>query len=343
MKFITSILAFFPIYELTVLILLLVAVPFLTLYERKVLAAMQLRKGPDVVGVFGLLQPFADGFKLIAKETIILSSSNKFIFVASAILTLFLSMVNWAILPFVAVRSGLNDINLGLLYVFFISSLSVYGIILSGWASNSRYSFLGALRSAAQMISYEVSIGLILMNILLCVGSLNLSEIVLFQKSIWLIIPLFPLFLMFIISALAETNRAPFDLPEAEAELVSGYNVEYSSAGFALFFIGEYANMIFMSCLASILFLGGWSITIFSSISTFSIYYNIIESSFGFYILGLKTILVLFVFIWVRAAFPRYRYDQLMSLGWKVFLPLSLGFVFFVSGFLFAIGGLPGF
>jgi len=228
-----------PIYELTIIILLLVAVPFLTLYERKVLAAMQLRKGPDVVGIWGLLQPFADGFKLILKETVILSNSNKLIFILSAILTLLLSILNWALLPFNSLRAGLTDINLALLYIFFISSFSVYGIVLSGWSSNSRYSFLGALRSTAQMISYEVSIGLILINILLCVGSLNLVDIVNFQKSIWLIIPLFPLFPLFIISALAETNRAPFDLPEAEAELVSGYNVEYSAIGFALFFIGE--------------------------------------------------------------------------------------------------------
>jgi len=331
----------FPLYELTIIILLLIAVPFLTLYERKVLAAMQLRKGPDVVGIWGLLQPFADGFKLILKETVILSNSNKLIFIFSAILALLLSILNWAILPFNSLRSGLTDINLALLYIFFISSFSVYTIILSGWSSNSRYSFLGALRSSAQMISYEVSIGLILINVLLCVGSLNLVDIINFQKSIWLIIPLFPLFPLFIISALAETNRAPFDLPEAEAELVSGYNVEYSTIGFALFFIGEYANMIFMSCLATALFLGGWFIFPINFFSVEYLNFNFLLDILHWWIFSLKAVFVLFIFLWSRAAFPRYRYDQLMHLGWKVFLPLSLSFILFYSGILFSCGGLP--
>lgn len=331
----------FPFYELSVVILLLISVALLTLYERKVLAAVQLRKGPDYVGFWGLLQPFADGFKLILKETILLSSSNKIIFIFSAVLTLFLSIMNWAIVPFNLIRGGLTDINLGILYIFFISSFSVYGIILSGWSSNSRYSFLGALRSAAQMISYEVSIGLIIINILLCVGSLNLTEIILFQQKIWLIFPLGPLFIMFVISALAETNRAPFDLPEAEAELVSGYNVEYSSVGFALFFIGEYANMIFMSLLASILFLGGWNLPFLNFTYISFVDLSIVDYFFLWSTLGIKTIFMLFIFLCARAAFPRYRYDQLMHLGWKVFLPLALGFVILVSGCLLAIGGLP--
>jgi len=331
----------FPLYELTIIILLLIAVPFLTLYERKVLAAMQLRKGPDVVGIWGLLQPFADGFKLILKETVILSNSNKLIFIFSAILALLLSVVNWAILPFNSLRAGLTDINLALLYIFFISSFSVYTIILSGWSSNSRYSFLGALRSSAQMISYEVSIGLILINVLLCVGSLNLVDIINFQKSIWLIIPLFPLFPLFIISALAETNRAPFDLPEAEAELVSGYNVEYSAIGFALFFIGEYANMIFMSCLATVLFLGGWFIFPINFFPVENINFYFLLDILYWWVFSLKAVFVLFIFLWSRAAFPRYRYDQLMHLGWKVFLPLSLSFILFYSGILLSCSGLP--
>jgi len=333
---------FFPLYELTILILLLIAVPFLTLYERKVLAAMQMRVGPNVVGIWGLLQPFADGFKLIAKETVILSNSNKIIFIFSAILTLFLSIINWAILPFTYLRSNLTDINLAILYIFVISSFSVYGIILSGWSSNSRYSFLGSLRSTAQMISYEVSIGLLFINILLCVGSLNLVDILTFQKNIWLIIPLFPLFFLFIVSALAETNRSPFDLPEAEAELVSGYNVEYSSVGFALFFIGEYANMIFFSVLISCLFFGGFDVPFVMFFTTDSIFfssflYNII--SWGMF--SMKVLFILFIFLWCRATFPRYRYDQLMHLGWKTILPISLSFIPFYAGLLFCIGGLP--
>lgn len=300
---------------------LLLAVAFLTLAERKVLAAMQRRKGPNVVGFFGLLQPIADGVKLLLKETVLPSSSAKFLFMFAPQLTFFLSVVSWSVIPFDE-GAVVADINMGLLYIFAISSLGVYGIVISGWASNSRYAFLGSLRSAAQMVSYEVSLGLILITLLLCVGSLNLTKIVLFQSYVWFIFPLFPLFLMFFVSSLAETNRPPFDLPEAEAELVSGYNVEYSSAGFALFFIGEYANIILMSSLSVIFFLGGW-------LSPFSLP--------TFFIFSIKLLFVLFSFIWVRAAFPRYRYDQLMRLGWKVFLPLSLGWVVFVSGFIFSL------
>jgi NADH-quinone oxidoreductase subunit H len=319
----------FVIYNIIKILLLVVplllAVAFLTLAERKVLAAMQRRKGPNVVGFLGILQPLADGVKLIFKETVFPSLSNKFIFVLAPLLTFFLALVGWAVLP-LGEGVVLADLNLGLLFIFAVSSLGVYGIILAGWASNSRYAFLGALRSAAQMVSYEVSIGLILINILLCAGSLNFTKIVMFQNYVWFVVPFFPLFLMFFVSALAETNRPPFDLPEAEAELVSGYNVEYSAVGFALFFIGEYANIILMSSLTVILFLGGWN---FLGIFPFFFFPSIFMFSF-------KLLFILFLFIWIRAAFPRYRYDQLMRLGWKVFLPLSLGWVVFTSSFLLA-------
>nr|WCH57884.1 NADH dehydrogenase subunit 1 [Catenella fusiformis] len=310
---------------------LLVAIAYMTLAERKVMASMQRRKGPNVVGVFGLFQPLADGLKLFVKETILPSSANLTIFVLAPIVTFLLALVSWCVIP---LGEGIvySDINVGVLYILAISSLSIYGIITSGWSSNSKYAFLGALRSAAQMVSYEVSIGLILINILLCVGSLNLSEVVLTQQSVWFVFPLLPIFIMFYISALAETNRAPFDLPEAEAELVAGYNVEYSAMGFALFFLGEYANMILMCSLATVFFLGGWL-----PVYSWAVFYWI-PSTIWF---SMKTTLLLFGFIWIRSSFPRYRYDQLMRLGWKVFLPMSLGWVFFVASILLSFNWLP--
>ena len=314
-----------------IIVPLLVAIAYMTLAERKVMAAMQRRKGPNVVGIFGLLQPLADGLKLFVKETVLPSSANLIIFILAPILTFFLALISWCVIP---LGEGIvySDINVGVLYILAISSLGVYGIITSGWASNSKYAFLGALRSAAQMVSYEVSIGLILINVLLCAGSLNFSEIVLAQQNIWFIFPLFPILGMFYISILAETNRAPFDLPEAEAELVAGYNVEYSAMGIALFFLGEYANMILMCSLTTILFLGGW-------LPPFNIgIFYWIPPTIWF---GLKTTFLLFGFIWVRSSFPRYRYDQLMRLGWKVFLPLSLGWVFLIAGILLSFNWLP--
>jgi len=307
------------------------AVAYLTLAERKVIASMQLRRGPNVVGPFGLLQPLADGLKLFAKETIIPAGANPFLFVAAPMLTFILAFVAWAVIP-VDEGWAIADINVGVLYLFAISSLGVYGIIIAGWASNSRYPFLGALRSAAQMVSYEVSIGFVIITVLLCVGSLNLTDIVLAQSGLWFAIPLFPMFVIFFVSALAETNRAPFDLPEAEAELVSGYNVEYSAMTFALFFLGEYANMILMSGMTVTLFLGGWLPIL--DIPPF----NWIPGVFWF---AGKTALVLFCFLWVRATFPRYRYDQLMRLGWKVFLPFSLFWVAATAGVLVAFDWLP--
>ena len=323
---IISILKFF-----TIVLPLVIAVAYMTLAERKVMAAMQRRKGPNVVGLFGLLQPLADGLKLFVKETVLPSSANLLVFIIAPIITFLLALISWCVLP---INEGAvySDLNVGVLYVLAISSLGVYGIIMAGWASNSKYAFLGALRSAAQMVSYEVSLGLILINVLICAGSLNFSEIVLAQQKSWYIIPLFPVFIMFYISILAETNRAPFDLPEAEAELVAGYNVEYSAMGFALFFLGEYANMILMCSLATILFLGGW----FPIFNLLPFYW--IPSTVWF---GLKTTFLLFSFIWVRSSLPRYRYDQLMRLGWKIFLPLSLGWVFFVSGLLISLNWLP--
>jgi len=309
---------------LGIVIPLLISVAYLTLAERKVMGSMHRRKGPNVVGFYGILQPLADGLKLLIKEPILPSSANLGIFLSAPILTFVVSLISWAVIPF-GYGLVLSDLNIGVLYVFAISSLGVYGIIMAGWSSNSKYAFLGSLRSAAQMVSYEVSIGLILITVLLCSSSLNISEIVLAQEEIWYMFPLFPLFVLFFISGLAETNRAPFDLPEAEAELVAGYNVEYSSMGFALFFLGEYANMIFVSVLCSLFFVGGW-------LPPFNLYiFCWIPSGFW---LGLKTIFFLFCFIWVRASFPRYRYDQLMRLGWKVFLPFSLACVVFVSGFV---------
>lgn len=316
---------------LGIIVPLLLGVAFLVLAERKVMASMQRRKGPNVVGVFGLLQPIADGLKLMVKEPILPSSANVFIFIMAPVITFMLSLVAWAVIPF-DYGMVLSDLNVGILYIFAISSLGVYGIITAGWSSNSKYAFLGALRSAAQMVSYEVSIGLIIITVLICVGSCNFSEIVLSQKQIWFCIPLWPLLILFFISCLAETNRAPFDLPEAEAELVAGYNVEYSAMGFALFFLGEYANMILMSSLCTILFLGGWLPLLDIPVL------NWIPGSIWF---STKVLLFLFTYVWVRAAFPRYRYDQLMRLGWKVFLPLSLAWVIFVSGVLVAFDWLP--
>ena len=315
----------YTIVNILIIILpLLICVAFFTLVERKVIASMQRRKGPNVVGVFGLLQPFADGLKLILKETVIPTHANMVIFVLAPILTFLLSLIGWAVIPY-GLGCVFLDLNIGMIYIFAVSSLGVYGIILSGWSSNSRYAFLGSLRSAAQMVSYEVSIGLIIMNVIFAAGTLNLSGIVLAQEKVWFIIPFFPLFIMFFISALAETNRHPFDLPEAEAELVSGYNVEYSAMGFALFFIGEYANILLMSAITSILFLGGW-------LAPLS-FLSFLGGGFWF---GLKILFVVFLFIWTRAALPRYRYDQLMRLGWKVLLPLSLSWVIFTSSILLA-------
>jgi NADH-quinone oxidoreductase subunit H len=316
---------------LTVIIPLLIAVAYLTLMERKVIGSIQRRKGPNVVGFAGLLQPLADGLKLFAKETIIPSHSNRVLFLIAPALTFLLSLISWPVIP-ITEYQVLANLNFGVLYLFAISSLGVYGIIIAGWSSNSKYAFLGSLRSAAQMISYEVSIGLIIISVLLCTGSLNLIDIVNAQKEIWFMFSLFPAFIMFFISALAETNRPPFDLPEAEAELVSGYNVEYSSMTFALFFLGEYSNIILMCSFIVVLFLGGWLPP--TSLFLFKLF----PQAFWF---AIKVFLFLFAFIWVRASLPRYRYDQLMTLGWKVFLPLSLGWVVFVAGFLLFLESLP--
>jgi len=320
---------------LAIIVPLLIAMAYLTYMERKVIAAMQLRKGPNVVGWFGLLQPFADGIKLLFKETVIPSGANPAVFIAAPMITFSLSLMAWAVIPFDA-GWVLADINVGILYLFAISSLGVYGIIMAGWASNSKYAFLGALRSAAQMVSYEVAIGFVIITVLMCVGSLNLSKIVMAQSGgfwNWFWLPLLPMFVIFFISALAETNRAPFDLPEAEAELVTGYNVEYSAFPFALFFLGEYINMIVMSAITTILFLGGWLAPLEVSWLTW------IPGPIWF---ALKITFCLFVFLWVRATFPRYRYDQLMRLGWKVFLPVSLAAVVVVGGVLMATGWVPG-
>jgi NADH-quinone oxidoreductase subunit H len=320
------------IEALALLVPLLIGVAYLTYAERKVLAAMQLRRGPNVVGPFGLAQPFADALKMLMKETIIPTGSNRFLFLIAPMLTFALAMLAWAVIPVDEGWVGAN-INVGILYLFAISSLGVYGIIIAGWASNSKYAFLGAMRSAAQMVSYEVSMGFVLVTVLLCVGSLNLTDIVHAQKNLWFCVPLFPMFIVFFISALAETNRSPFDLPEGESEIVAGFFVEYSSMSFALFFLGEYANMILMSALTTILFLGGWLAP-----------FNVEPLTWipGVIWFVLKICAVLFVFLWVRATFPRYRYDQLMRLGWKVFLPLSLLWLVITAGALMAFGWLPG-
>ncbi|WP_043831495.1 MULTISPECIES: NADH-quinone oxidoreductase subunit NuoH [Roseomonas] len=316
---------------LALLVPLLIFVAYLTWAERKILGAMQLRKGPNVVGFFGLLQPFADAGKMLMKETIVPAGASRVLFIMAPMLTFSLAMIAWAVIP---VNEGwaVADINVGVLYLFAISSLGVYGIIIAGWASNSKYAFLGALRSAAQMVSYEVSMGFVIVTVLLCVGSLNLTDVVLAQKTVWFFIPLFPMFVIFFISTLAETNRAPFDLPEGESELVAGFFVEYSAMTFALFFLGEYANMILMSSLTTILFLGGW-------LPPFDVApLNLVPGPVWFI---LKVCFCLFVFVWVRATFPRYRYDQLMRLGWKVFLPISLIWLVITAGVLKVAGWLP--
>ncbi len=318
-------------YVLLIIGPLLIAVAFLTYLERKVIAAVQHRKGPNVVGFFGLLQPFADGLKLFSKETIIPASSNKVIFVLAPMISFALSLIAWSVIP-ISEGIVLSNINVGILYIFAVSSLSIYGIIMAGWASNSKYAFLGALRSTAQMVSYEVSIGFVIVCVLLCVGSLNLQDIVIAQKSCWFFIPLFPMFVVFVISALAETNRAPFDLPEDESALVAGYFTEYSAMLFAMFFLGEYSAMILMSSLGTILFLGGWLPPFDNE------FFNIVP---GFVWFFLKVGLLLFVFLWVRATLPRFRYDQLMRLGWKIFLPLSLLWVFITATFLVFFDLLP--
>ena len=320
---------------LAVIVPLLLAVAYLTYFERKVLAFSQLRKGPNVVGPFGLLQPFADGLKLLIKETVIPSGANRIVFVIAPVVTFTLSLVAWAVIPF-DVHAVVANINVGILYLFAISSLGVYGIILAGWASNSRYAFLGALRSAAQMVSYEVAIGFVMVTVLLCAGSLNLNDVVMAQARVpvwhayfW---PLLPMAVIFFISGLAETNRAPFDIVEGETEIVAGYFVEYSAMAFALFYLGEYANMILVSAMTSVLFLGGW-------LPPFSVPPFVwIPGWIWFF---LKIAVCLFVFLWVRATFPRFRYDQLMRLGWKVFLPFSLAWLVLTAGVLIATGWVP--
>jgi NADH-quinone oxidoreductase subunit H len=323
---------FNEIYKVLFLLLpILVSVALIVWLDRRVWALVQKRKGPNVVGPFGLLQTLADALKYLFKEIIVPSSANKIIFILAPIVTLTLSLIAWAVIPF-SNEMVLADINVGILYLFAISSLSVYGIIMGGWASNSKYPFLGAIRSAAQMISYEVSIGIIIINVLLCVGSLNLNDIVLAQEKVWFIFPLFPMFVIFFISALAETNRPPFDLPEAESELVAGYQTEYSGMMYAMFWLGEYANILLLCALGSILFLGGW----LSPIDVFP--FNLIPGVFWM----IFKILVLFIlFSLVKAIVPRYRFDQLMRLGWKIFLPLSLTWVVFTASFLFYFDMLP--
>ena len=317
---------------LATIVPLLILVAYLTYLERKTLAWIQLRKGPSVVGPFGLLQPFADALKMLTKETIVPTHASKFLFMMAPMLTFFLAIVAWAVVP---VNDGwaIAPINVGILYLFAISSLGVYGIIIAGWASNSKYPFMGALRSAAQMVSYEVSMGFVLVTVLLCAGSLNLNVIVNAQKHLWYVIPLLPMAVIFFISTLAETNRAPFDLPEGESEII-GFFVEYSSMSFGLFFLGEYANMVLMCTLTSLLFLGGW-------LAPFGILQHIGPIPLGPAWLLLKVMILLFGFFWVRGTFPRLRYDQLMRLGWKVFLPASLIWLVITAGVLVGMGWLP--
>jgi NADH-quinone oxidoreductase subunit H len=316
---------------LFLLVPVLVSVAMIVWLDRRIWAFVQKRQGPNVVGPFGLLQSLADALKYMFKEVIIPSSSNKVIFILAPIVTMTLALISWAVIPFSATQV-LADINVGILYLFAVSSLGVYGIIMGGWASNSKYPFLGAIRSAAQMVSYEVSIGVIIINVLLCVGSLNLNDIVVAQEDLWFIIPLFPMFVIFFISALAETNRPPFDLPEAEAELVAGYQTEYSGMMYAMFWLGEYANILLMCAMGSVLFLGGW----LSPIDLFP--FNVIPGAIW---LILKILLLFILFALVKAIVPRYRYDQLMRLGWKIFLPLSLTWVVLTASFLFYFNLLP--
>ena len=316
---------------LFLLVPVLVSVAMIVWLDRRVWAFVQKRQGPNVVGPFGLLQSVADALKYIFKEIIIPSSSNKIIFILAPIVTMTLALIAWAVIPFSATQV-LADINVGILYLFAVSSLGVYGIIMGGWASNSKYPFLGSIRSAAQMVSYEVSIGVIIINVLLCVGSLNLNDIVIAQQNLWFVIPLFPMFVIFFISALAETNRPPFDLPEAEAELVAGYQTEYSGMMYAMFWLGEYANILLMCAMGAILFLGGW-------LSPIEVYpFTLIPGAIW---LILKILFLFILFALVKAIVPRYRYDQLMRLGWKVFLPLSLTWVILTASYLFYFNLLP--
>ena len=323
---------FQEVYKILFLLVpVLVSVAMIVWLDRRVWAFVQKRQGPNVVGPFGLLQSLADALKYMFKEIIIPSTSNKVIFILAPIVTMTLALISWAVIPFSSTLV-LADINVGILYLFAVSSLGVYGIIMGGWASNSKYPFLGAIRSAAQMVSYEVSIGVIIINVLLCVGSLNLNDIVEAQQNLWFIIPLFPMFVIFFISALAETNRPPFDLPEAEAELVAGYQTEYSGMMYAMFWLGEYANILLMCALGSILFLGGW-------LSPIDFYpFNLIPGAIW---LILKILLLFILFALVKAIVPRYRYDQLMRLGWKIFLPLSLIYVVLTASYLFYFNLLP--
>ena len=323
---------FEQVYKILFLLVpVLVSVAMVVWLDRRVWAFVQKRQGPNVVGPFGILQSLADALKYIFKEMIIPSSSNKVIFILAPIVTMTLALISWAVIPFGATKV-LADINVGILYLFAVSSLGVYGIIMGGWASNSKYPFLGAIRSAAQMVSYEVSIGVIIINVLLCVGSLNLNDIVIAQQNLWFVIPLFPMFVIFFISALAETNRPPFDLPEAEAELVAGYQTEYSGMMYAMFWLGEYANILLMCAMGAILFLGGW-------LSPIEIYpFTLIPGAIW---LILKILLLFFLFALVKAIVPRYRYDQLMRLGWKVFLPFSLVWVVITASYLFYFNLLP--
>ncbi|HJO76603.1 MAG TPA: NADH-quinone oxidoreductase subunit NuoH [Pelagibacteraceae bacterium] len=323
---------FNEVYKILFLLIpVLVSVAMIVWLERRVWGFVQKRRGPNVVGPFGLLQTLADALKYIFKEIIIPASANKIIFILAPIVTMSLALIAWAVIPF-SEELILSNINVGILYIFAISSLGVYGIIMGGWASNSKYPFLSAIRSAAQMVSYEVSIGIIIINVLLCVGSLNLKDIVLAQQKIWFIVPLFPMFVIFFISALAETNRPPFDLPEAESELVAGYQTEYSGMMYAMFWLGEYANILLMCALGSILFLGGW-------LSPIEIYpFTLLPSLFWMII---KILLLFFLFALTKAIVPRYRYDQLMRLGWKVFLPFSLIWVILTASYLYYFGMLP--